>query len=206
MNLVRHHSISDEVTDAAIVTGGLPESTWDLCQLRWMDDALAPLSAIEEAFRFVRAKAMGLRRRANAVLARVTKTEPEPYGGRMNWEEQEDGTSAPEIPRRIHKGFKAGDLIEVLTPEEIRETLDDSGKNGGLKFLRPMEEYCGRRFRVLKPVRQILDEHNHVMQKINRTVILEGGICHGTGIYGREGCDRSCFFFWKDVWLKKVDE
>ncbi len=206
MDLVRERSISDQITDAAIVTDESPEPTWELCQLRWMDDALVPLNSIEHALRFVRAKAMGLRRRTRAIMARTTNTPPEPYGGWMKWEELDDGTSAPAIPRRMHMGLKAGDLIEVLTPEEIIATLDENGKNGGLKFLRPMEEYCGRRFRVLKPVRQILDEHNHVMQKISRTVILEGGICHGHGIYGREGCDRSCFFFWKEIWLKKVDE
>lgn len=182
------------------------ESTLELCQLRWLDDALEPLSPLEEKIRFARAKAAGLRRRAFALLSRAFGTEPEPYGGRVRWSEREDGTSEPGAPGKLTRGLRAGDLVEVLSIDDVRATLDESGKHNGLKFLKPMAAYCGRRFRVLKPVRWILDEHNHVMQKTKNTVILEGGICHGQGLYGREGCDRSCFFFWKEAWLRKVDE
>lgn len=178
----------------------------DACQLMWLDDALVPLGPVEEALRFVRAKTMGLRRRVFALLSRVFDADPEPYGGRLEWEEREDGTSEPVVPRRRSGGLRAGDVVEVRSREEIRATLDSEGKHDGLKFLRPMTEFCGRRFRVLKPVRQILDEHNHVMKKTTRIVILEDGICHGQGIYGREGCDRSCFFFWKEAWLRKMEK
>jgi len=188
----------------------LPADIWDstleLCQLQWLDDALKPLNPSEERLRFARAKVAGLRRRAFALLSHAFGTELEPYGGRVRWNEREDGTSEPRAPEKLTRGFRAGDLVEVLSIDDVRATLDESGKHNGLKFLKPMAEYCGRRFRVLKPVRQVLDEHNHVMQKTKNTVILEGGICHGQGIYGREGCDRSCFFFWKEAWLRKVDE
>jgi hypothetical protein len=186
--------------------GALPDVTLELCQLRWLDDALKPLSGVEEALRFFRAKAMGARRRVFALLSRVFGLNPEPYGGRLTWEELADGTSRPVIRGRVVMGLKAGDTVEVLSLDDIRATLDEKGKHDGLKFLRPMAEFCDRRFVVLKPVRQILDEHNHVMQKTKRTVILDGAICHGQGIYGREGCDRSCFFFWKEAWLRKVEE
>ena len=185
---------------------GLSDSTLELCQLRWLDDALAPLNRWEEAMRFFRAKAMGARRRLRALASRALGTSPEPYGGRLRWRELSDGTSEPVVRGRVVMGLKAGDVVEVLSVEDVRATLDANGKHDGLKFLKPMAEFCGRRFRVLKPVRQILDEHNHVMQKTRSTVILEGAICHGQGIYGREGCDRSCFFFWKEAWLKKVEE
>ena len=186
--------------------GMLPVATLDACQLRWLDDALTPLSDYEEALRFFRAKAMGARRRILAFLSRAFGVNHEPYGGHLGWEERADGTSKPVIRRRVVMGLKVGDVVEVLSLDDIRATLDANGKHDGLKFLSPMAEFCGRRFRVLKPVRQILDEHNHVMQRTKRTVILEAAICHGQGIYGREGCDRSCFFFWKEAWLRKVEE
>lgn len=192
--------------DTAELSEGLWDSTLELCQLRWLDDALEPLTRLEEWSRFAHAKVLGARRRAFALLSRALGTEPEPYGGRMRWSVGEDGTSVPGAPRKLTRGLKAGDLVEVLPIEDIRATLDKQGKHDGLKFLKPMAQYCGRRFRVLKPVRRILDEHNHVMRKTRRVVILEGGICHGQGIYGREGCDRSCFFFWKEAWLRKVEE
>jgi len=182
------------------------ESTLELCQLRWLDDAQKPLSPLEERLRFARAKAAGLRRRVFALLSHVFGTEPKAYGGRVRWSVREDGTSEPGAPGKLTRGLKAGDLVEVLSIDDVRATLDESGKHNGLKFLTPMEQYCGRRFRVLKPVRRIFDERKRVMQKTMRTVILEGGICHGQGLYGREGCDRSCFFFWKEAWLRKVEE
>jgi hypothetical protein len=33
--------------------------------------------------------------------------------------------------------------------------------------------------------------------------ILDGVICNGTEDFGP--CDRSCFFFWREEWLEKVD-
>ncbi len=203
------HSVSSCTESArgnGAASGVLPAATLEACQLRWLDDALEPLNGYEEALRFFRAKAMGARRRILALLSRAFGVNPEPYGGYLAWEERADGTSKPVIRGRVVMGLKAGDIVEVLPVDDIRDTLDENGKHDGLKFLKPMAEFCDRRFRVLKPVRQILDEHNHVMQKTKRTVILDGAICHGQGIYGREGCDRSCFFFWKEAWLRKVEE
>jgi len=201
------HTTSGQLPEGKVLAVGLTESTLDLCQLRWIDEAVSELTWFERLVRFLNAKRLGLIRRSRVVLSRVTSMEPQPYGGRADWVDLEDGTSAPLAPRKLPgTGLQAGDLIEVLPLDEIERSLDANGKTGGLKFLRPMEDYCGRRMRVLKPVRRILDEHDHVMRKIARTVVLEGGICHGRGIYGREGCDRCCYFFWKEDWLKKVNE
>lgn len=201
------HSTSSQLPHGAVVSDAIPESTLDLCQLRWIDDALSELNWLERAHRFLNAKRLGLIRRARVALSRVSAVEEQPYGGRANWVEEDDGTARPLAPGKlIVTGLRSGDLVEVLSFEEIERTLDENGKTGGLKFLRPMEDYCGRRMRVLKPVRRILDEHDHVMRKIARTVVLENGVCHGRGVYGREGCDRCCYFFWKEDWLRKVDE
>ncbi len=201
------HKAPHRVSDGEIVASGLMESTLDLCQLRWIDEAVSGLNRFERLVRFVNAKRLGLIRRSRVVLSRASSVQPQPYGGRADWVDLADGTSRPLAPRKLPgMGLRAGDLVEILARDEIAKTLDDNGKTGGLKFLRPMEDYCGRRMRVLKPVRRILDEHDHVMRKIARTVVLEGGVCHGRGIYGREGCDRCCYFFWKEDWLKKVDE
>jgi len=204
---------ANQLTQGTTSPGDLPklpadlwEATLELCQLRWLDDALSPLSALEERLSFARSKAAGLRRRAFALLSHAFGTEPEPYGGWVRWSEREDGTSEPGAPGKLTRGLRAGDLVEVLSIDDVRATLDESGKHNGLKFLNPMAQYCGRRFRVLKPVRRIFDERTRVMQKTKNTVILEGGICHGQGFRGREDCDRSCFFFWKEAWLRKVDE
>jgi hypothetical protein len=200
------HTTAGQLAGAAPEPGGLRSSTLEMCQLRWLDDAVVPLNGLERALRRLRGRVLGLRRRVVALMARASGGVPEPYGGHPRWEELADGTSREIPPRRMRTGLAAGDLVEVLPLEELRATLDADGKCGGLKFLKPMVEFSGRRLRVLKPVRRILDEHEHVMRKIKDTVILEGGICHGRGIYGREGCDRSCYFFWKENWLRKIAE
>lgn len=201
------HTTSGQLPEGKILSGGLMESTLDLCQLRWVDEAVSELTWLERLLRFVNAKRLGLIRRSRMALSRVTVVEPQPYGGRADWVDFADGTSVPLAPRKLPgTGLQAGDVVEVLAFDEIEKTLDANGKTGGLKFLRPMEDYSGRRMRVLKPVRRILDEHDHVMRKIAKTVVLDGGICHGRGIYGREGCDRCCYFFWKEDWLRKVEE
>jgi hypothetical protein len=200
------HTTSEQLPAGTPSAGGLPDATLEVCQLRWLNDALAPLGRLEALHLLGLRKALALRRRAMALLSRFLSVPAEPYGGRFRWTDAADGTSAVRVPRHWGGGLQAGDLVEVRSLGEIKATLDENGKCRGLKFLRPMAQYCGRRFRVLKPVRRILDEHEHVMRAVRETVVLEGGICHGQGIPGRDGCDRSCFFYWKEAWLTKIKE
>jgi len=102
--------------------------------------------------------------------------------------------------------FKPGDLVEILPYEEIEKNLDTERRCGGLTFLRLMHQYCGRRAYVYKRVRMIYDERLQKMVKIRNTYLLEGIICDGKDFFSKEGCDKSCFLFWKDKWLRKVKE
>ncbi len=187
----------------------LPEYTKELCQLRWLDEALLPLNFFEHTWRFGMRRVRGLRRRLGLLTSDGCPTAggcEAPRGASSG------GAAASGPPRAGGRGrsggrIREGDLVTVLPAEEIRKTLDKkTGKHGGLKFLPPMREYCGKTFRVMKRVRYILDEHDHKMQKVKNVVLLDGVICRGKGIYGRENCDRCCFFFWKDAWLRKVEE
>lgn len=113
-------------------------------------------------------------------------------------------------PRRAEYGFyqeetldlKPGDLVEVRPLEEIQATLDVNGKHRGLYFMRGMDLFCGKQFRVFKRVEKIMLETTGETRKIlTPTVFLEGCLCDGKA-YG--GCDRSCFCYWREVWLKRV--
>ena len=97
--------------------------------------------------------------------------------------------------------LQPGELVEVKSEDEIRQTLDSTGRNRGLIFLVGMEEYCGRRLRVYKRVeRMLLENTAYEVRRVRSTVLLEGAVCQGIGI----GCDRSCFHFWREAWLKRV--
>lgn len=110
---------------------------------------------------------------------------------------------APVVPLEDEVlNLQRGELVEVKSEEEILKTLDGSGGRRGLSFTPEMREYCGRRFRVFKRVERIcMEGEADEMRRLKNTVILEGVICNG----GSRGCDRSCFLFWREAWLKKVD-
>lgn len=97
-----------------------------------------------------------------------------------------------------------GDWVEVRSLEEIHQTLDDSNRCQGLEFMGAMSAYCGQRFQVKKKARAIFDERAWRMLKIRGAFLLEGCVCSGQGMYDKEGCDRCCYFFWRQAWLKKL--
>jgi hypothetical protein len=95
-----------------------------------------------------------------------------------------------------------GDLVEVRSAGEIFATLDGQEKLRGLRFTPEMEEFCGKRFRVYKRLYKIILEATGELRSIKTpTVLLEGVFCDGKA---HGGCDRSCFCFWREAWLKKV--
>ena len=115
--------------------------------------------------------------------------------------------SADDAPSEVtgrRRRFKEGDIVRVLTLEELRPLFDEHRRTEGLTFMAGMEKYCDKRMMVKKRVRTIFDERAWKMLKIKNTYILEGAICDSRGLYDKEGCDRCCFYFWKDVWMEPV--
>jgi hypothetical protein len=97
--------------------------------------------------------------------------------------------------------LQPGEIVEVKSAEEIQGTLDANGKNRNLGFMPEMWDYCGRQLRVLKRVEKIcLENEPRTVRRLENTVILEGAFCKGSGI----GCDRACFYFWRECWLKRT--
>lgn len=105
--------------------------------------------------------------------------------------------------RKESLGLKAGDWVEVKSAKEIFSTLDAKGKLTGLNFTPEMAKFCGKRFRVYKPIKNIILESTGELRSIKSpTVLLEGVLCDGKA---HGNCDRSCFCFWRDAWLRKVE-
>jgi hypothetical protein len=99
--------------------------------------------------------------------------------------------------------LRAGDWVEVRSKEEILATLDKNGRLQELPFMPQMFEYCGKRFRVFKRAHKTCDTVNPVQGRR-----VPGGIhldlrCDGKA-YG--GCQAACLIFWKEAWLKPLDE
>jgi len=97
--------------------------------------------------------------------------------------------------------LRAGDIVQVLSENEILATLDKSGTLQGLSFSEGMRKYCGKRCRVLKQVSKIVVEGVGI-GRINHTVILEKATCDGEAF---DGCRKTCLLLWKEDWLKKIE-
>jgi hypothetical protein len=103
--------------------------------------------------------------------------------------------------------LQAGDLVQVRSPREIAPTLDAKGRNRGLSFDREMLPYCGGTYRVKDSVQRIIDERTGRMINISRDcLILEGVICSGERSVGRWFCRREIYPYWREAWLRRVDE
>lgn len=132
-----------------------------------------------------------LRRAAALAAARLRGRPPEGAKG--------PPSGAAEFPAL---GLRPGEWIEVRPFDEILATLDADGKNRGLAFTFEMRAYCGRRFRVFKRLERMFNECTHERRGLKNTVLLEGVYCQGAGF----GCDRSCFHFWREAWLRRAPE
>lgn len=98
--------------------------------------------------------------------------------------------------------LQPGEYAEVKSRAEIAATLDARGRNRGLEFPIYMLPFSGRRFRVRKPVRRLIQETTGEMREIKNSVTLECVTCDGYGRWG--GCPRDAFHLWREVWLRRV--
>lgn len=97
--------------------------------------------------------------------------------------------------------LQPGEVVEVLPYEKILSTLDSSEKLQGLGFMPEMRKYCGKRFKVLKRVDKMMIEGKG-MRRLRPAVLLDGVFCDGQA---HGGCQRTCYCFWREGWLKRVD-
>lgn len=115
-------------------------------------------------------------------------------------------------PKPSPSRFRRGDLVEVRPWSEITQTLDGARTLDGLPFMPEMLAFCGRRFRVYNHVVQAVIDGaslSHYAESYVRefrhddVVLLEGLRCSGQN---HDGCQRACMLFWKEAWLKRVDD
>ncbi|WP_144400077.1 hypothetical protein [Geobacter pickeringii] len=108
-------------------------------------------------------------------------------------------------PASPGEAIEEGDWVRVRSLAEIRATLGASQRCKGLEFMPGMEQFCDRRMRVRKKVRTMFDERAWRMIRIRDCFLLDDCVCEGRGMFDKEGCDRCCYYFWKDSWLVKMN-
>lgn len=97
--------------------------------------------------------------------------------------------------------LQPGEWVQVKSMEEIQRTLDPMSRNFGLGFTPEMKKHLGKRYRVYKRLELMFDEYHKSQRRLRNTVLLENVVCEGTGL----GCDRSCFLYWREAWLRRCD-
>jgi hypothetical protein len=100
------------------------------------------------------------------------------------------------------KRLRVGDWVEVRSKEEILARLDKRGSMEGLPFMPQMFEYCGQRYQVYKRAHKTCEwVYTRKSRRLPNGVHLNLR-CDGEA-YG--GCQTACLIFWKEVWLKRVE-
>ena len=98
----------------------------------------------------------------------------------------------------------AGEIVEILSLEEILATLDSRGERDSLPFMPEMQAWCGKQARVFRRVNKIWDWIRLSGQRrMFDTVILENLRCDGCH---HGGCQGDCPLLWKEAWLRRASK
>jgi hypothetical protein len=127
------------------------------------------------------------------------------------------GRGSPSLHGKIERGkptptgrldLKPGERVRIKSQEEIEQTLDENGKNRGLSFdPEEMAPYCGRVVRVRSCVTKIIDEPTGKMRQMKQPcIMLEGVVCNAEYARCRLNCPRAIPSYWRELWLKRVNE
>jgi hypothetical protein len=72
-----------------------------------------------------------------------------------------------------------------------------------MSFDGEMVRFCGREFRVLRRVEQIIEEPTGKMHRFkNPCIVLDDVTC--VGAYHRQ-CPRGIYPYWREIWLERVE-
>jgi hypothetical protein len=116
------------------------------------------------------------------------------------------GTAPLPTPTEV-LDLQPGELVQVRSREEIMDTLNEGGnRNRGLSFDVEMVPFCGRTFRVLRRVEQIVNEKTGKLIRMpTACIILEGVACGGCLSRNRMFCPRSIYPYWHEIWLRRAE-
>ena len=187
---------SCQATEVSRATEG-PVNWWEPRQ--YVDDLTSRNSTIQ---RVVRALLVGLFNRFQRASARFLPRSWQIQGGKRY--PFIKGTAVSGQTPADTLGLQPGEIVEIKSKEQIFATLDDQDMTGRLRFDSEMLKYCGQRARVLQRMERIIDEKTGRMLRIKQDcVILDGVVC--TGDFHRS-CPRAIYPYWREAWLKRVDE
>jgi hypothetical protein len=100
--------------------------------------------------------------------------------------------------------LRPGDVVEVRSAAEILGTLDADGCLDKMPFMPELAKLAGQRFTVTRRVDKICDTISATgSRRMHDTVYLDDVRCDGSG---HGGCQAGCLIYWKEAWLRRVDD
>jgi hypothetical protein len=103
------------------------------------------------------------------------------------------------------QGLLVGQLVQIRSRHEIRETLGENGKNRGLWFDREMVPYCGQTAHVKARVERFIDEGSgRLVELASDCYILDDVVCRAEHSTNRWFCPRAIYPWWREAWLRPV--
>ena len=109
---------------------------------------------------------------------------------------REPGAASHEEP-----ALQAGDPVQVLSPAEIRATLNERHLHRGMWFEPDMMKHCGHRYRVQAEIRKIVDIVNGEM----RTMKTPAYVLRDVHFSGERQLFNAQYepLFWRAAWLRR---
>lgn len=102
--------------------------------------------------------------------------------------------------------FKVGELVKVLSREDIFNTIDSGKATEGLRLTEQMLVYCGNKYKILKVISSFYNERKRRTVKPKKPLyILEDVICNGEVNSFDIKCDHCCYLLWHEDWLGHID-
>ena len=173
------------------------------CQLTELPVATTPMAwwDVRQDLRALVSGNVGLVQWLNNIAIRLFNTVQRLRGGvTYPYLEESTSRSSPEYVSNL----QPGELVEVRTRQEITNTLDRRQRNRGLWFDIDMLPHCGKRYRVLRRVEQIVDERTGKMLHLRNPCIVLDGVT--TTHEWHRFCPQNEYSFWREIWLRRVDE
>jgi hypothetical protein len=125
---------------------------------------------------------------------------------RTLWRRANGGPPEPQLvgaPGQKSRGsldLRRDEWVTLKPMHELRNNLDEKGRNCGLGFPPTMHHAIGRTYRVAFPVRQIILEQTGTMVKLSNTVALDGLLCEGVDV---ANCPRAEYLYCRESWLSR---
>lgn len=101
--------------------------------------------------------------------------------------------------------FKVGEIVRIKEKNRILSLVDELYQLDGYLFMEQMWNYCEKKYKIIKLVKNVFDEKGVKIYKVKAPAyILKDIICDGEIDHEDFICDHSCYFLWHEKWLQEI--